>query len=530
MRSLGYGTMKRVLLFSVIVLGAARAQVNGHSISVRFNADLLHPDNQALERLAILHPSLRVNDFTRAYSPFDTARVGLENLRFNPVFADDLHFRFMQGISALSLSIADESNSVVVEPILAYKIFADDEGQRFSRRTNGLKLFGNLGDHVVFFASAVDNLERGKILDKKKEMEATNGFVISNDQGDKGFDFDEAQAQLGFRWGRTEVFLEKVRNRWGYGETGNVVLSEKAPSYPQARLAVNLTKSLKFTYVLASLYSDVVDSLESYRDQQSDSYRRVYRSKYLASHVLEYAPTSSLNITLGESMVFSDRFQPVYLLPLAFFRSAEHQNRDTDNAQLFAGIRYCFPTVGTLYGTLFIDDLNLEKIFSEQNLNIVAWTLGGKVIDALWNNFDCTLEYTRLNPWVYTHKFEATTYTSSGYTLGHWLGQNADILYASIQYRWIRSLSLNLYAQKIRKGILGPPEVHYGQTWAQKFLEGPLFEQTQFGLKGRCEVYRYLFLNWHFSIWDQTDEVPSRYSSFSNKIFIDVGFSYNLFE
>jgi len=522
--------VKRVTLFCILLWSAAQAQIDGDSISVRFNTDLHYPGNKALERLAIIDPSLRVHDFISNYSPFDAVRVGLEKLRFNPVFADDLHFRFMQGISAVSLSIADESNSVAVEPILGYKIFADNEAQRFTRRTNGLKLFGNLGDHVVFFASAADNLERGKILDKKKEMEATNGFVISNDQGDKGFDFDEAQAQLGFRWGRTEVFLEKLRNRWGYGETGNVVLSEKAPSYPQARLAVNLTKSLKFTYVLASLYSDVVDSLESYRDQQSDSYRRVYRSKYLASHVLEYAPTSSLNIALGESMVFSDRFQPVYLLPLAFFRSAEHQNRDTDNAQMFAGIRYSFPTVGTFYGTLFIDDLNIDKMFSDQNTNIIAWTIGGRVIDVFWNNFDCTLEYTKLNPWVYTHKFEATTYISSGYTLGHWLGQNADIVYASIQYRWIRSLSLNLYAQKIRKGILGSSEVHYGQTWAQKFLEGPLFKQTQVGLKGRCEVYRYLFLNWHFSILDQTDEVENRYPSFSNRFFVDVSISYNLFE
>lgn len=522
--------IRQVLLSGLLLSSVLRAQNISDTILFHFNSVTHHPENQALERLAIINPSLRVHDFTAIYSPFDTGRIGLEDLRRNPIFEHELRYRFAQRGNPISLSLADEGNSVVFEPILGYKVFADNEGQRFSRRTNGLKLFGNLGNSFVFFASAVDNLERGRILDKKKELERTNGFVISNDQNVKGFDFDEAQVQLGFRWGGAQLFLEKLRNRWGYGESGNIVLSEKAPSYPQARIVIDITKGLKFTYLLASLYSDVIDSFESYKDQQSGFYRKVYRSKYLASHVLEYSPTSSLNIALGESMVFSDQFKAVYLLPLMFFRSAEHQNRNTDNAQLFAGIRYCFPAVGTLYGTLFIDDINSDKLFSDQNTNIFAWTVGGKFIDVLWSNFDCTLEYTRLNPWVYTHEFEAAAYTSNGYLMGHWLGQNADILYASAQYRWSRSVWLNLYAQKLRKGILGPPEVHYREPWAQKFLEGLLFRQTQVGLNGRWEVYRYLFFNWDIALWSQNDDVPNRFAIFSKKLFFNVDLSYNLFD
>lgn len=522
--------MQKYILLSVILISPILRGQEVDTVSVRFNTDLHHPENQALERLSILDPALRLNDFTGTYSPFDTGLISLDKLRANHLFLGEMRYRFVQGRNPISLSLGNENNVLTVEPILGYRVFADNEGERFSRRTNGLKLFGELGDHVVFFASAVDNLERGKIVDKKKELERTNGFVISNSNAPNGFDFDEAQVQIGFRWGGTQLYLEKLRSRWGYGESGNLVLSEKPPSFPQARLVVHITRNLKFTYLLASLYSDMIDSFESYEDPGSVFFRKVYRSKYLASHLLEYAPIASLNIALGESVVFSDRFQAVYLLPLMFFRMAEHQNRNTDNAQLFAGMRYTFPAVGSLYGTLFIDDMNSDMIFSEQNTNIIAWTVGGKFIDVGWNNLDCTLEYTRLNPWVYTHEFQAAAYTSSGYGMGHWLGQNADILYASVQYRWLRPLWLNFYAQKMRKGALGPTEVHYNRPWEQKFLEGPLFRQTQVGLKMRWEIYRYLFLSGDAAVWNQNDEILGRYPSYSNKFFFNVGISYNLFE
>ena len=523
--------MTKHLLLSVILISPIlRGQEVQDTISVRFNTDTHHPENQAIERLLILDPSLRVNDFTLTYSLFDAGRVNQQSVRANRVFSDELRYRFAQGRNPISLSLEDDDNSVTIEPMLGYRVFADNDGQRYTRRSNGLKFFGDIGDHVTFFASALDNLERGKVTDKRKELERTNGFVISSSKPSNGFDFDEAQVQIGFHWGGAQLYLEKLRSRWGYGESGNLVLSEKAPSFPQARLVVQISRNLKFTYLLASLYSDLIDPLESYRDPISGSFRSVNRSKYLASHVLEYAPVSSLNIALGESVVFSDRFQGVYLLPLMFFRMAEHQNRDTDNAQLFAGIRYTFPGICSLYGTLFIDDMNSDMIFSEQNTNIIAWTLGGRFIDVGLNNLDLTLEYTRLNPWVYTHEYDAASYTSHGYLLGHWLGQNADILSASIQYRWWRPLWLTLYAQTLRKGVLGPPDVHYGRPWDQRFLEGGLFRQTQAGMRVRWEIYRYLVLNADAAVWNQNDDIPNRYPEYKNKMFFNVGVSYNLFE
>lgn len=523
--------LRAIALVSILFLSPdLRGQEVSDTLSVRFNTDTHHPENLALERLSIIDPTLRANDFTAAYSPFDAGLIRLQEVRPNSVFLSDLLYRFSRGRNPISLSLQDEENTVTIEPMLGYRVFADKDGQRFSRRSNGLKMFGQIGDHVTFFASAIDNLERGKTIDKKKELERTNGFVISSSKPTNGFDFDEAQLQIGFHWGGTQLFLEKLRTRWGYAESGNIVLSEKAPSFPQARLVVRIAKNLKFTYLLASLYSDLIDSAVSYRDPISGSFRKVYRSKYLASHVLEYAPVSALNIAIGESVVFSDRFQAVYLLPLMFFRMAEHENRDTDNAQLFAGARYTFPGVCSLYGTLFIDDMNSDMIFSEQNTNIVAWTLGGRFIDVGLNNLDCTVEYTRLNPWTYTHEYDAASYTSHGYLLGHWLGQNADILSASVQYRWWRSLWLTFHAQALRKGLLGPPSVHYTQPWAQKFLEGPLFRQSQVGLKMKWEVYRYLSLDADVAIWNQSDEVTNRYPAYTNKMFFNLAVSYNLFE
>lgn len=496
---------------------------------VRFETENHHPSNATLERLQILKPSLRVNDFTRSYSAFDAGSVNSSELGSNDLFQEDIRYRFL-GRTSIALTLEDSGAIVSLEPILGYEVRVDKSGQLTRRRSNGLKLSGHIGDHVAFHATAVDNLERGRVLDRRKELDPFPGFVIGNDQGTGGFDFDEAQVQIGFHWSRAELFFEKLRTRWGYGESSSVVLSEKAPSYPQVRLVVNIASKLRLTSLHAALYSNVIDSLASYSDPNSGSFRKVFRKKYLAAHVLEYAPSEGLNLALGESVMYSDRFEPMYLLPLLFYRSAEHQNRDTDNAQLFLGIRYSILNSARLYGTLFIDDLNVDKMFSEKSTSIIAWTIGGRFIDVWKRNLDVTLEYTRLNPWVYTHKFAATDYTSDSYVLGHWLGQNADLLFGSIDYRWIRPLSFKLSFQKLRKGPLGPNSLHYTMPWAQKFLEGELFRQTIVGLGVRWEIYRYLFMHSEISLVTQSDDVRIRFPDYSGKIFANIQLSYNLFQ
>src|SRR5690606_32258678 len=85
--------------------------------------------------------------------------------------------------------------------------------------------------------------------------------------------------------------------------------------------------------------------------------------KYYAAHLISFTPFEYLNISLGESVIYSDKFEPFYLIPVAFFRMIDHYLTDPDeaagNAQLFASFWYKNYWAGTkFYGSLFIDELS----------------------------------------------------------------------------------------------------------------------------------------------------------------------------
>ncbi len=417
----------------------------------------------------------------------------------------------------------------------------DKNGMETWVKSEGFKLSGHIGSSFIFYMKVIDNGVRGKILDTKRELDNTDGFAVSNNNGADGFDFDVVEGQIGARWGIAQMFLEKIRNVWGYGEDGQIIYSRKAPSYPQLRLVISLNDHLKFTYLQAILFSDIVDSLQSYGNTAYyDSYRRVYRSKYMAAHLLEYAPSDELNISLGESIIYSDSFEPVFLIPVLLFKAVEYQYRDNDNAQIFGGMRYSLRSIGYLYTDFFIDDINTNKLFSAQNDNILAGTFGVRLTDCIVKNLDIVAEYTRINPWVYTHKYETTTYTSNSYVLGHWLGQNSELFYASAEYRWIRSLWMKLSMQYIEKGILDPEHLHYTIPGIPAFLEGPLFHQTVIKYETQWEPYRNLFLKAELVLTNQnsgqialtnlSSDLSTYYPPYSNRLTMNVGIVYNLFD
>lgn len=525
----------------IILCVPLKTKTQGDTLSVHFNSDQVHINNIILERLETLIPGTRPNNFIRTYSPFDQTTFSLTDQRLSPLFREDLSYCFDTTEKVLALHQNFEQNEISVEPIIGLKSVYDKSSMETWVKSGGFKLFGHLSPSFTFYAKVVDNGVRGKTLDTKSELNNTDGFAVSNNYGPGGFDYDDAEGQLGVHWGAAQLFIEKIRNVWGYGEDGQIIYSRKAPSYPQLRLVVSLSDHLKFTYLQAVLFSDMIDSARSYGNTANyNTYRRVYRSKYMAAHLLEYSPSDELNFSLGESIIYSDSFDPVFLIPILVYKAVEYQYRDNDNAQIFGGMRYSIRSLGYLYADFFIDDINTNKLFSAQNDNVLAGTLGAHFADCFVNNLDIVAEYTRINPWVYTHKYESATYTSNSYVLGHWLGQNSELFYLSAEYRWIRSLWMKLSFQHIEKGILDSEHVHYSTPGVPSFLEGPSFHQTVIKFETRWEPYRNLFLKCEMLITNQnsgqiaftnlSSDLPTYYPSYSDKFTLNVGIVYNLFD
>ncbi|HET9130581.1 MAG TPA: hypothetical protein VFO86_06525, partial [Terriglobia bacterium] len=296
------------LIPSLCTPTVALAQLD--SLSIPGSPQSGHPNNLLLERIQYKTGTLFRNDFVRDYSPFDGPGHTLSLLSS---FNEEILYRQSSPQREITYTLTDKNSSVTFVPILEGQTFGMGNGKPLMKKSWGLGMSGSIGPNIVFYGKAVDNTVRGGYPDMVNGLSPQPAYSISRSYGSLGFDYDDTEMQLGFRFGAAQLFIEKIRNTWGYGRSGSVVLSDRAPSYPQLRLAVQILPDFKYTMLVGDLYSGLLDSSLSYIDYTDGSYshyRRVVRPKYLMAHVFEFSPVDQLNLAFGEEMVVSDRFAP----------------------------------------------------------------------------------------------------------------------------------------------------------------------------------------------------------------------------
>jgi hypothetical protein len=373
---------------------------------------------------------------------------------------------------------------------------------------HGAQIYGSAFERLGFYFNFMDSYEKGNGINFARTNSPEQGVVPSSREPEL-LNFDFTNIQFSYSLPYLTLSLEKFENVWGPGRHGQVTFSKKAPPAPQFKMRAALTDWMDFTYILADLNSDVIDSSASYFPQRTplfNLYRTVYRLKYLAAHEIEITPVDGLDIALGESIVFSDKpVKFIYLLPIMFFKSAEDYNRDTDNSQIFLSVdANLIPNVN-LYYTLFIDEMNTLDVASSTSRNQIGQTFGFQSYDVGMKNLELQAEYTRMNPWAYSHKYPATTFTNSGFDLGHWIGQNADLLSFDIAYKYTRALKVGVFSEVFRKG--GRIDVWNQYTEPQEqFLYGPLREERSLGIYVQWQPVRDGFLDFRYRSFSLEDE------------------------
>ncbi len=368
------------------------------------------------------------------------------------------------------LSFNNELFKINISPILGF-VAGSKSNNKKSHLWNGLGLYGYLSDWIGFSFDFRDNSENGDGIDRTKKFSSEQGALIIDKE--KKIEYSKVQTSISFSWSWGNFSLAKDNLEIGYGESGKIILSQKAPTFPFIRLTIQPVDWFRFNYVHAWLNSDVIDSNETYKTsypRQSYSERITYRNKYYAMHSFSFTPLKGLDIMLGESIIYSDKLEISYLMPLMFFRLADHylsnlNNSAGGNSQFFFNVssRNHFKNTH-LFGSLFIDEITMEGLGdSKKERNQFGFTIGGSVVDFLTDNIEIKTEYTKIYPFVYTHYIQTQTYENSSYIMGHWIGHNADLLYGELNYRFIRGLKIKLWGELIRKGSEGVVEQQYTQ-------------------------------------------------------------------
>ncbi|WP_439182980.1 hypothetical protein [Carboxylicivirga taeanensis] len=349
---------------------------------------------------------------------------------------------------------SDSLLKVTVNPILGGQFFNNGDKTVY-HRWGGAEFYGTIGKNLAIYGSLRDNHE-SRFLGGPEYISQRDGAVYKGDNLDK--DYSETRGGIVYSWKWGSVGLHKDHLQWGsgYNAHSQLINSAQAPSFGFISFSLKPVKWLDFHYYHGWLVSEVVDSSRTYQVYNGD--REVYANKFIASNMFTLRPWSKLNISFGNSIIYGDTdFNPTFLVPFLFFKSADHTYNSWDNwvghnAQMFIDISSRQIKNLHLYTSLFIDEIALTKMFDEeQKSNDVAIKVGFRATDLLPNT-SLTAEYTRIRPLVYEHFIPTITYKSNQYVMGHYLRDNAEELYLSLGFKPLRGLDLKASYTWFRKG------------------------------------------------------------------------------
>ncbi len=423
-------------------------------------------------------------------------------------------------------NIANSSFELHADPVIGLNRINTDI-KNTNQLSSGFEIWGSIGKtkswgYQVYYR---DYTETGNILSNNLGESPLPGRILVGAKTNNSINYSDIRASLNYKFKNGNISFGKDNIKWGYGENGNIVLSNKAPSYPYVRLDYNPIIWLSFNYTHAWLNSNITDSSLSYLNNSGrldNDKRIVFIQKYLATHSIQFTPMKGLNLAIGESIIYSDKMDPGFLIPINLFKfydnnKSNYQIEAGSNGQYFFSINSRNQIKKThLYGTLFIDEIKVSAVFNKiEKRNQLGYTLGVSITDAFIHYLTIGTEYTRVNPFVYNNLIPAQTYTSYGFNLGDWMGNNFDRSLFYARYNPLPKLQLYGRIQKIRKGANGSIYEQYVMQPQPAFLNNIQFNRTDWLLQVKYEWINNLYLN-------------SSIEKFQNKNVYQLGISFGL--
>ena len=393
-----------------------------------------------------------------------------------------------------------------------------DEVERIYRNRLGGIVWGEAWDRIGFRIAFLQTREQG-----------TRNYWIRDDVLERRIEIPQLKGNLAdFHEGMAEIIVMPLENlrieisksaaSWGPSRIDNLGLSNNSPTFDMIRLHGQLG-IFKLVSIAGSIRpcpdrpdspvcAGVIDSTMSYIANEIT--RAVDREKYLAAHRVEAAVADWLDIGFHEVVVYGDRGpQLTYLNPIMFYWAAQSYQGDKDN--LMMGIDFdVHPGNGTkFYLSYVVDDLKKLRIFSDDFANKFSLQAGFLWTDPLHvDDTDFRVDYTRIEPWIYTHKFPINTFRHFDQSLGHPLGPNAEQWATTLVHRVNCDFSVDLGFSRIRKGgnLLVDGEVfnvggdlHRGwrpgdDRTVKKFLDGNLHMWSTWSVEAHWRIQSQLKL------------------------------------
>ena len=347
------------------------------------------------------------------------------------------------GLLPPGLHYKDSLFTFSIKPIWGIREYVAGSN-RIMHTCGGAEAWGSIGK-ITIYGSLRDNSQTETLAKPEYFTQDEGGNYKTGGPGLKGIDYSEMRGGVIYGWGWGSIGLVKDQVQWGTNYHGASIFSGRTPSFAMIKLQLKPVKWFELNYIHGWLVSEVVDSSRSYTTTNGD-FRAVYRDKYIAANFLTFIPFRDISFSVGNSIIYSDiKVQPAYLIPIMFYKSIDHtlsHGIDNENSQMFLDLSIRRINHLHLYGTIFIDEFSVTRVFNPKRHNFVSQKYGARLSNWPIRNTSFTLEYTQTNPIVYKHRVPTTTFETNKFNLGHYLRDNSDEVYGAIDVRPFRGLLL----------------------------------------------------------------------------------------
>lgn len=295
-------------------------------------------------------------------------------------------------------------------------------------------------------------------VDRQDETASGSIAYASYSRYRSNLDFD-------WNWGRLTLAHDAIH--WGPGQFENLMFQEDAVPFDYLSFTTHLGP-----INIQSLYGRLMLEKNRTFDTVPDS-RSVYAHRY------EWNATENLLLGMSEQMILFNHEQPFAFVPLVplFMTKGDGWER-LNNGNLAIDACYRFPGMGMVYSEFLVDDLQAPtSLFDDQWGNKWAWMGGAHGVFVVAGiPAGIVFEYSRVEPWVYTHYTPGTAQAENlGYPLGNQAGPNSQSLSAKAYLRSAGGWYLSARMDCLWKGSdLGSSidDSHPSDAFTKTFLAG----------------------------------------------------------
>ncbi|MDD3322953.1 MAG: hypothetical protein PHS59_16060 [Paludibacter sp.] len=393
-----------------------------------------------------------------------------------------------------------------ITPILGMHITRNANGD-IIKRWYGAEFQTMMGKHLSVYGSLRDISIQGALLADTHYLNDLAGYEYK--ESSAGGDFSDSRGGIKYDWYWGSVGLVKDNVIWGDNYHGSNILSGRAPSFPMLTLHLKPAKWFEMQYFHGWLVSNVLDSTRYYLDNLDVRHYRM-ANKFIAANMFTFTPFPKLNISVGNSIIYAEsNVQAAYFIPIAFYKSLDHTltkgitGLENQNSQVFFNISSRNIKHLHLFSSVYADEVNFSRFLpSSEDKNPISYKVGANLSNFPIKNLSITGEFTRTNIINYKHSIPVLSWSSNGYNLGHYLGDNSQEIYLAVTYKPIRGLDLNLSYVDAKHGN----EYDYNRANIIKIISQPslgdiIWSNQTVGFKAQYEVINntYAILNIDYS-------------------------------